>query len=126
MLLRQRDGQSIAEYVREAESLSDRVLGDMDNMLAMVFVRGLADQETRRRVSYDLWDKSEFTFKMALHMVKSWYQEIGAPNPFRLNSVEFNSYSETTAPPVYAKLLSETVQAAREGKDGQAVKGVAA
>ena len=69
MLLRQRDGQSINEFVREGESLSDRVLGDKDNMLAMMFVCGLADQETPRRVSYDFRDKFEFTFKMALHMV---------------------------------------------------------
>ena len=120
MLLRQRDGQSIAEYVREAESLSDRVPGDMDNMLAMVFVRGLADQETRRRVSYDLRDKPEFTFRTALNMVKSWYQEIGAPDPFRLNSVGFNSYGEESVPPVYAKPLSGTVQTAREGMGGVA------
>ena len=119
MLLRQRDGQTIAEYVREAESLSDRVPMDMDNMLAMVFVRGLADQETRRRVSYNLRDKTEFTFKTALNMVKSWYQEIGAPDPFRPNSVGFNSYSKASAPPVYAKPLSGTVQTAREGKDGK-------
>ena len=70
MLLQQREGQSIADYVQEAESLSDRVPADMNNMLAMVFVRGLADQETRRRVSYDLRDEPEFTFGKALHMVK--------------------------------------------------------
>lgn len=90
----------------------------MDNMLAMVFVRCLADQETRRHVSYDLRDKTEFTFKTALNMVKSWYQEIGAPDPFRPNSVGFDSYSEIPAPPVYAKPLSGTVQTAREKKDG--------
>ena len=81
MLLRQQDGQSIAEYVQEAESLSDRVPGDMNNMLGMVFVHGLADQETRCHISYDLRDKAEFTFKTALDMVKWWYQEIGAPDP---------------------------------------------
>ena len=118
MLLIQRDGQSIAEYVREVESLSDRVPNDMNNMLGMVFVRGLADQETHRRISYDLRDKPEFTFKTALDMVKSWYQEIGAPDPFRPDSVGLNSYRETFTPPVYGKHLSGTVQTAREGQEG--------
>ena len=102
MLLQQRAGQSIAEYVFEAERLSERVPKDMDNLLAMVFIRGLADQETRRRVSYDLRDTPEVTFSKALHMVKSWYQEIGVPDPFNPHSVGFNGYRNANTTPVYA------------------------
>ena len=118
ILLRQREGQSISEYVREAESLLDRVTNNMNIMLGIVYVRSLGVQETRRRISYDLRDRPEFTFKTALVMVKSWFQEIGAPDPFRPDSVEFNSYRETFAPPVYAKPLLGTVQTAREGPEG--------
>ena len=98
MLLTQRPGQSIAEYVKEAEQLSERVPEDMDSMLAMLFIRGLADQESRRRLSYDLRDTPEFTFSKALHMVKSWHQEIGVPDPFNPHSVGFNDYREKPAP----------------------------
>ena len=113
MLLCQRPEQSIAEYVREAENLSQRVPADMSSMLAMVFVKGLADQETRRRISYDLRDDPEFTFSTVSHMVKSWYQEIGAPDPFRPNSVGFNSYREKQATPVYAKPTTGAVASAQ-------------
>lgn len=106
MLLQQRSGQTIDDYVLEAERLSERVPADMDNMLAMVFIRGLADQESPRRISYDLRDDPEFTFKKALRMVKSWYQEIGVPDPFNPNSVGFHSYREILTAPVYAKPAS--------------------
>ena len=56
MFLRQMKGQSIAEYVHEAKIPSEGVPADMNDMLAMAFIRGLADQEIRRRISYDLWD----------------------------------------------------------------------
>ena len=129
MLLRQRDDQSIAEYFREAESLSDRVPNNMNDMLGMVFASRQGDQETPCRISYDLRDKPEFTFKTALDMVKSWYQEKGALDPFRPGSVGFNSYRETFAPPVYVKPLSWTVQTAGEGQEGTggivAVEGTA-
>ena len=116
MLLQQREGQSIADYVWEAKSLSDRVPADMNNMLAMVFVRGLADQETRCRVSYALRDEPEFTFGKALHMVKSWYQEIGAPDSFRPNSIGFNSFKAPAMPPVYVRPGSGAVRTTHEEK----------
>ena len=114
MLLQQRPGQAIAEYVLEAERLSERVPRDMDSMLAMVFIRGLADQECRRRISYDLRDTPEFTFSKALHMVKSWFQEIGIPDPFNPNSVGFNSYNQAPAVPLYAPPSKSVTVAAKE------------
>ena len=72
MCLQQRKGQTIAGYVREAEVLSERVPANMNDMLAMAFIRGLADQESRWGISYDLRDSPEFTFAKALHMVKAW------------------------------------------------------
>ena len=120
MLLQQRDGQSIAEYVHEAEQLSERVPDDMNSMLAMVFIRGLADQETRRKMSYDLRDESEVTFAKALRMVKSWHQEIGAPDPFNPNSVGFNSYRANSSALLYAKPSSGAVAMAQGERTGSA------
>ena len=73
MCLPQKRGQPIAEYVREAGKLSERVPTDMHDMLAMVFIRRLSDQESRRRISDDLRDTPEFTLTNVLHMVKAWY-----------------------------------------------------
>ena len=114
MLLQQRQGQAIAEYVFEAERLSERVPKDMDSMLAMVFIRGLADQECRRRISYDLRDTPEFTFTKALHMVKSWHQEIGIPDPFNPHSVGFSSYNQALVTPLYAPPSKNVAVAAKE------------
>ena len=111
MCLQQKKGQTIAEYVREAEILSELVPADMNDMLAMAFIRGLAELESRRRILYDLRDSPEFTFAKALHMVKAWYQEIGIPDPFnRFGTANFTQ--PTVAPmvsPIYAVLASGVV-----------------
>ena len=76
MCLSQKPGQPIVDYVREAEILSERVPADMNDMLAMAFIRGLAEQESGRRISYHLRDTPEFMFATALRMVRAWYQDI--------------------------------------------------
>ena len=102
MLLQQKHGQSIAEYSFEAEALSKRVPKEMDSMLAIAFIRGLAEQESRRRVSYDLRDIPDYTFSKAVHLVKSWYQEIGVTDPFNANSVGLGNNQAAPAAPMYA------------------------
>ena len=62
MCLSLKPGQPIADYVREAEILSERVPADMNDMLALAFIRGLAKQESGRLIYYDLRDTPEFTF----------------------------------------------------------------
>ena len=101
MCLQQKKGQSIVDYVHETEKLSERVPTDMNDMLAMAFIRGLHDQESRRRISYDLRDTPEFTFSKAVHMVKSWYQEIEVPDPFNRFGVGFRDSSKVQTP-IYA------------------------
>ena len=125
MCLQQKRRQPIAEYVREAEVLSERVPTDMNDMLAMAFIRGLSDQESRRRMSYDLRDTPEFTFAKALHMVKAWYQEIGVPDPFNRFSTAHSSQPPAIANPIYAVPASGVVAAQGEvnnasGGGGQA------
>lgn len=93
---------------------SERVPKNMDNMLAMVFIHGQADQESRRRISYDLRDTPDFTFSKALHMVKSWYQEIGVPDPFNRHSVGLSNYHSAPTPPMYAPPAMGMAVAARE------------
>ena len=102
MCLQQKKGQTIIDYVREAENLSERVPKDMDDMLAMAFIRGLGDQESRRRISYDLRDTPEFSFAKALGMVKAWYREIGVPDPFNRFGVGFNTQRQEQTLPIYA------------------------
>ena len=110
MCLQQKQGQSIVDYVHEAERLSERVPADMNDMLAMAFIRGLQDQKSRRRVSYDLRDCLEFTFSKAVHMVKSWYQEIGVPDPFNRFGVGFRETPKAPAP-IYAAPAAGTLTA---------------
>ena len=79
----------------------------------MVFVKGLADQETRRRISFELHEHSRFTFAKAARMVKSWYPEIGAPDPCRPNRVGFNACRDVQNIPVYAKPGAAMVMSAQ-------------
>ena len=118
MCLQQKRGQPIAEYVHEAEVLSERIPADMNDMLAMAFIRGLSDQESRRRIPYALRDSPEFTFTKVLHMVKAWYQEIGVPDPFsRFGTAH---YTQQTAPTgsIYAVPASRVVAVHSEAGDG--------
>ena len=118
MCLQQKRGQPIAEYVREAEVLSERVPADMNDMLAMAFIRGLSDQESRRRISYDLRDTPEFTFTKVLHMVKAWYQEIGVPDPFSRFGTAHSTQQTAPMGPIYAVPASGVVAVHSEASNG--------
>ena len=109
MYLHQKKGQSIVEYVREAEILSERVPADMNDLVAMACIRGLVDQESRRRISYDLRDSPVFTFAKALHMVKAWFQEVGVPDLFSCFGTAPSTQQTAPVAPNYAILASGVV-----------------
>ena len=101
MCLQQGKG-SIVEYVWKAEALAKRVPADMNESLAMAFIRGLDDLESRRRISYDLRDTPVFTFSKVVHMVKSWYQDVGKPNPFDKFRIGQRETLAAPVAPIYA------------------------
>jgi hypothetical protein len=82
LALIQKAGQSIEEYVREAEKLSRRVKPVLKHTLAAAVIKGLNDEQKRREVSFAL-SGTKFDFEGAVDKIKAAYRCIGEPDPFK-------------------------------------------
>jgi hypothetical protein len=82
LALTQKAGQSIEEYVREAEKLSRRVKPVLKHTLAAAVIKGLNDEQKRREVSFAL-SGTKFDFEGAVEKIKAAYRCIGEPDPFK-------------------------------------------
>jgi len=71
----------ISEYIKEAQNLSSRVPKELDEMLAMAFIRGMSDQTKKECVSFAVAgevDRSgSLKFSRVIELVKSAYMVIG-------------------------------------------------
>jgi hypothetical protein len=80
--LTQKAGQSIEEYVREAEKRSRRVKLVLKHTLAAAVIKGLNDEQKRREVSFAL-SGTKFDFDGAVEKIKAAYRCIREPDPFK-------------------------------------------
>jgi hypothetical protein len=87
LALIQKAGQSIEEYVREAEKLSRRVKPVLKHTLAAAVIKGLNDEQKRREVSFAL-SGTKFNFEGAIDKIKAAYRCIGEPDPFKPKDVQ--------------------------------------
>jgi hypothetical protein len=78
----QKAGQSIEEYLREAEHLHRKIKPVLRHTLAAAVVKGLSDEQKRSNVSFAL-SGTEFDFEQAVEKVKAAYRSIGEPDPFK-------------------------------------------
>jgi hypothetical protein len=80
--LSQKAGQSIEEYIREAENLHRKVRPVLKQTLAAAVIKGLADPQKRSNVSFAL-DGTTYDFNKAIDKIKASYRSIGEPDPFK-------------------------------------------
>jgi hypothetical protein len=80
--LSQKAGQSIEEYIREAEHLHRKVRPVLKQTLAAAVIKGLADEQKRANVSFAL-DGTTYDFNKAVEKIKASYRSIGEPDPFK-------------------------------------------
>jgi hypothetical protein len=83
--LSQKAGQSIEEYIREAEHLHRKVRPVLKQTLAAAVIKGLADEQKRAIVSFAL-DGTTYDFNGAIDKIKASYRSIGEPDPFTKHS----------------------------------------
>lgn len=103
MALRQNAGESIATYVRTAEKLSKRVPSELDSVLALCLIKGMADEMKKADISYIVNATPNMTFHQVVEVIKAKYRVIGEPDPFGNASIqkqhEKASWSAYSAPP---------------------------
>ena len=80
--MRQRPHKTIADYVRSAEKLAKRVPQDLDSVIALCLVKGMADEAKKADISYVIHSKPKITFREVVEVIKAKHQVIGRPDPF--------------------------------------------
>lgn len=83
MATRQQPGEPIASDVRWSEKLSKRVPAELDSMMALCFIIGIADEARKADVSYIMQSHADTTFRGIVEIVKAKYRVIGELDPFR-------------------------------------------
>ena len=73
MALRQNPGESIASYVRNAEKLSKRVPAELDSVLALCLIKGMADELKKADISYIVNALPDTTFRRVVEIIKAKY-----------------------------------------------------
>jgi hypothetical protein len=87
LALAQKAGQSIEEYVREAEKLSRRIKPVLKHTLAAAVIKGLQDEQKRREVSFAL-SGTKYDFDGAVEKIMAAYRCIGEPDPFKPKDIQ--------------------------------------
>jgi hypothetical protein len=83
--LSQKAGQSIEEYIREAEHLHRKVRPVLKQTLGAAVIKGLADEQRRANVSFAL-DGTTYDFNGAIDKIQASYRSIGEADPFKKHS----------------------------------------
>jgi hypothetical protein len=78
----QKAGQSIKEYLQEAEHLHRKIKPVLHHTLPTEVVQRLSDDQKRSNVSFALIG-TEYDFEKAVEKVKAAYRLIGEPDPFK-------------------------------------------
>lgn len=73
MALKQQPGEPIAAYVRGAEKLSKRVPTELDSVLALCLIKGMADELKKADISYIVNATPNMTFRQVVEVIKAKY-----------------------------------------------------
>lgn len=79
--LRQGNNAGIAQFVKRAEDLANQI-PDSEVDVGMAIIQGMADDNGKKRISFECYKDSDFTLKKVKKLIRAAFFEVGKTSLF--------------------------------------------